>query len=468
MTHHVTRLRLLATVALLVVLAAHTTKVLAQAPEEPKIVGLRVGFDSRYKLARWTPVEITFLGGSEPMTGRVRLVLPDGDGVPSVVTAPRPVQLLPGRRTPVVVYAKFGRAYGDLRVLFQVDNKDVIDREFDNHAAADGLQLPVPLDDQEKLIVTVGTSVGIEEAARNHQQATGRQVAVANLGSKESLPTQWYGYDGVDWLIISTSEPDLLSTLFDTEARRGALKEWIEQGGRLLFTAGSEAPAALAADAPLARFAPGRFAETTTLRRTTDLESYVGGSRKVRVPTGSLSLSVPRLEEVIGRVEISDGNLPLVVRSMRRFGQVVFVAVDLDRRPFVDWEGRAILLARLLGLTEPGTGAGATNQQTAVLPYSSRRVPDLFERMRRGLNEFVGVTPISFALVAAMILGYIALIGPGDYFLVKRLLKRMELTWITFPIWVVLVSVGAYCLAMYTKGDQLRLNQIDLVDVDVE
>ena len=67
-----------------------------------------------------------------------------------------------------------------------------------------------------------------------------------------------------------------------------------------------------------------------------------------------------------------------------------------------------------------------------------------------------------------MILGYIVLIGPGDYFLVKRLLKRMELTWITFPLWVVLVSAGAYALAMYTKGNQLRLNQVDLVDVDVE
>ncbi len=44
----------------------------------------------------------------------------------------------------------------------------------------------------------------------------------------------------------------------------------------------------------------------------------------------------------------------------------------------------------------------------------------------------------------------------------------MELTWITFPIWVVLVSAGAYALAMYTKGDELRLNQVDLVDVDVQ
>ncbi len=206
----------------------------------------------------------------------------------------------------------------------------------------------------------------------------------------------------------------------------------------------------------------------TTLRRTVDLENFVGGSRKVRAAQGGFALPVPRLADVRGRIEVADGNLPLVVCSQRRFGQVVFVAVDLDRRPFPDWDGRGNLVARLLGLSEPGTGPGSTVSNAASALMGGRRTPDLLDQMCRGLSKFAGVTPISFALVAAMILGYIVLIGPGDYFLVKRLLKRMELTWITFPLWVVLVTAGAYALATYTKGDELRLNQVDLVDVDVE
>jgi hypothetical protein len=155
-----------------------------------------------------------------------------------------------------------------------------------------------------------------------------------------------------------------------------------------------------------------------------------------------------------------------VVRSARRFGQILFVAVDLDRRPLTEWEGRGTFVARLMDFSEPGaTDPAAQNNPNAAFARSGGW--DLVSALRTGLDNFRGVTPISFAVVAALILGYIVLIGPGDYFLVKRVLRRMELTWITFPLWVVLVSAGAYALAMYTKGDDLRLNQVDLVDVDV-
>jgi hypothetical protein len=43
----------------------------------------------------------------------------------------------------------------------------------------------------------------------------------------------------------------------------------------------------------------------------------------------------------------------------------------------------------------------------------------------------------------------------------------MEWTWLTFPLVVALVCVAAYLLAYWLKGDQIRVNQIDLVDVDV-
>ena len=44
----------------------------------------------------------------------------------------------------------------------------------------------------------------------------------------------------------------------------------------------------------------------------------------------------------------------------------------------------------------------------------------------------------------------------------------MQWTWITFPAIVVLFAVGAYVAAYWLKGDQLRVNQVDLVDIDAE
>ena len=73
---------------------------------------------------------------------------------------------------------------------------------------------------------------------------------------------------------------------------------------------------------------------------------------------------------------------------------------------------------------------------------------------------------VPFWLVAGLIIVYILLIGPGDYFFLRKIVRRMEWTWLTFPVIVALVCVGAYVLAYRLKGDQLRVNQIDLVDVD--
>src|SRR6516165_8771782 len=71
-----------------------------------------------------------------------------------------------------------------------------------------------------------------------------------------------------------------------------------------------------------------------------------------------------------------------------------------------------------------------------------------------------------FGWVAFFIFLYILLIGPGDYFFLKKVLKRMELTWVTFPTIVVTVSLVAYYAAYLLKGNDLLVNKVDVVDID--
>ena len=61
---------------------------------------------------------------------------------------------------------------------------------------------------------------------------------------------------------------------------------------------------------------------------------------------------------------------------------------------------------------------------------------------------------------------YILLIGPGDYLFLRKVIKRMEMTWITFPVIVLTVSGLAYAAAYYFKGTDLRINKVDVVDID--
>src|SRR5207244_11612599 len=84
---------------------------------------------------------------------------------------------------------------------------------------------------------------------------------------------------------------------------------------------------------------------------------------------------------------------------------------------------------------------------------------------RRSVEQFSEERLVPFGWVAFFIFLYILLIGPGDYLFLKRVLKRMELTWITFPIIVVTVSLLAYYAAYLVKGKELRVNKVDIVDV---
>src|SRR5262249_45968591 len=95
------------------------------------------------------------------------------------------------------------------------------------------------------------------------------------------------------------------------------------------------------------------------------------------------------------------------------------------------------------------------------------QTPEIRATLRRGLETFQDVPTVPFLVVALFVLFYIALVGPLDYFVLKKVFKKLELTWITFPLVVIVVSVAAYFTAYALKGDDLRVNKIDLVDIDL-
>ena len=55
----------------------------------------------------------------------------------------------------------------------------------------------------------------------------------------------------------------------------------------------------------------------------------------------------------------------------------------------------------------------------------------------------------------------------SDYLFLKKVVKRLEWTWVTFPVIVITVSAGAYFAAYALKGKDLKINKVDVVDVDL-
>lgn len=435
----------------------------AQQVQPPEFVGIRVGFADRYKVGLWTPVELTLHGGTQPMTGRVSATAPDSDGVPCRVTMPEAsCQVLPGQDTSVTVYVRFGRSSEPLQAEFRVGDHVVASRVFEASSETDGEHFGAALQSQG-LIVHVGRdSVGLEEATSIDKVQGRPHTVVARVDAPGRLPTHWYGYEGVDAVVLSTSRSEIYRKLTSDNARIEALDQWVRLGGRLVLLVGSGADEVLQPGSPLARFAPGRVDRVVPLRQTGSLETYAKSAIAVPKPEGGerAEIRIPRLSGVKGKIEVSEGDLPLVIRTARGFGHVVFVAADLDRPPWNKWSDRKLLVAKILDLP-------TTPQPTEESPSANRYgFSDLAGQLRSSLDQFSGVRLVPFWVVALLVMIYLLLIGPGDYFFLRKFVGRMEWTWVTFPAVVLIFCVGAYVTAYRLKGDQLRIHQVDLVDVD--
>ena len=452
----------LCTFFVLIATFVQPSTLMANPPGTPKIVGARVGIGDRYKAGVWTQVEVVLSGGGEALDGRLTVVVPDGDGVSGRVS--RPCRVAPGGDTVVRLITRFGRVRGEMTVEFRDEGRAVLRRTFKTAKQADGEHF-LPALEFRKLFVVVGESdLGLEAAGKLSGEEADYLPVLARLDDAAQLPSHWHGYEGVDAVVFSTSRPDAYFPLNDDD-RLEALERWIEMGGQLVLCAGAEAERAFAENAPLSRFLPGNLAKTISLRQTIALETFVGSRVAIlQSGEGRNALAVPKIEEVRGKIELSEADLPLIVRQPRGFGQVVFLAGDLDSPPLDRWSDRPLLAAKLLDL--PIAASEEASRQSGAMMHFGYR--DMAGQLRSALDQFDGVRLTPFWLVAALIVAYILVIGPGDYFLLRKLVGRMQYTWLTFSLFVVLAGAGALFLAFWFKGDELRVNQIDLIDVDAE
>jgi hypothetical protein len=447
----------------LVALSLAPLTVCGQQSDPPQIVGVRVGLGDRYKAGLWTQVEVVLRGGSTEFTGELSLITPDADGVPGRVSTPpnEPCTIRPGQETTVRLITRFGRVQGTLTAELRAGNDLLASRTFDTAAQADAEHF-LPAMELRSLIVSIGDStVGIEDMGKLLGVKPEHRPAVAQLDDLERLPTHWCGYEGVDAVILSTSRPEIYAKLAADSAQMRALNEWIEMGGRLVLCVGAHGNEVMAAESPLRQFVPGRLDRVFSLRQTSALETYCGSRSAMPQTQGVNALRAAWLTDVQGTIEAHESDLPLVIRTVRGFGQIIFLAVDIDQPPLGDWFDRPLLVARLLDL--PMNRADESEAIGAMMHFGFN---DLAGQLRSALDRFGNVWLVPFWLVAGLSLIYLLLIGPGDYFLLRKLGGRMTWTWLTFPAVVLLVCAGAYMLALSLKGREVRVNQIDLVDVD--
>lgn len=406
----------------------------------------------RTRIGFWTPVSIDVQAGSSPFQGTLELACPDDDDIPFVIRIP--LNLTPGNSQRISTSVR----PGTLEVTLETR---LIDSSGKPIGRAQPWKLETPLDWTTILVLGAGPVHGLGDLASllKFQSSTSTPLATGRL---DELPDSWFALDAVETIALATSDPATLHMLQGTKT--SVLRQWVEQGGHLIISLGENWPDAAKT---LGDLLPARPTEILTLSELSDLgaiESFAGNvSRPIRPP-----LRVVKLEDVDQRgatTLAAISSTPLVVRAPFGFGRITLTGVDVARPPMQDWPDRRLLWDKLVDIRGRSSDAGviAGAARGALIQQAN---PDLAARIHQSLGAFPGVRMIPFGWVAFLIFLYLVLIGPVDYLFLRNVLKRMQLTWLTFPLIVLATSALAFGVAQSFKGNQLRINKTDLLDVD--
>ena len=439
-------------------------------------VGLPAGPESaRMRPGAWCPVYVTLKAGSKPIArdaARVVVKSTDGDEIPFRYTAAVPALNAEEVQT-ILTYTRPGTAGSEIAVEVTSNDGRV--------AAA----LPaVPrnpqrddLEQKEPLVVMLGSRTVRPDPPRKEAANDGEQKQVeeefagknlAFLESVEQMPDQWFGYDAADVVVLATGKKAFVDDLTENPRytdRREALREWVRRGGRLVLSVGQNHQAATVLLSKTG-FIECRLRAPITRQSLANLTAYsspAGVKAEVKLLQGLEVADVePKGFTTVLLTETGKDKkpFPVILQGACGQGRVILLAFDPENNPFAGWSGRDGFWTRLQ--RDLGARSSAPNKEAKPEAPS-----EIVNEIQRNLETFDDVPVISFGWVALFILFYIGLVGPLDYFILKKVFKRLELTWITFPTTVLLVSAMAYFTAYLVKGDDLHINKLDLVDIDL-
>lgn len=464
----------LAALALLVL----ASPLLAQAP---RIQAVRVGLPNgqphedanRTRNTVWTPVAIQLKADEEAVpAGRYRLQVETADAEALPYHYPVDVPAIPARGERLVMaYAVPGADDKS----FQVRLETVEGRLLQKSAIIER-KLGI-LRGQEVLFVGLG--VGHAALKRVIEQADPQREGKAEgegmlnpryfslIEEISQLPDRWFGYAAADAVLLSTRNERFMTQFCDDahQTRREALLEWVRRGGVLLLPIGINRQ-------QVAR---------DLLPKLPGIDVTVQGSEALKsLPVLSLqwaklggqkpslqNVEVTRLKPGPRMTElVRDGGLPVLLQTSLGRGRVILFAFDLEDPNVSTWEGYTALWGKLQQEIAPYVKRAEKGHAGVWAQHEDRN--DLVDRLKASLETFEEITPVSFGYVALFLVIYILIVGPIDYFVLKKIFKRLEWTWITFPLSILFLSAGAYYIAFQFKGVDLRTNKLDLIDIDLQ
>ncbi|MDO4585969.1 MAG: hypothetical protein Q4C95_01585 [Planctomycetia bacterium] len=467
-----------------------------------KIQGLTVGVDGVWKNGFQTPVTVS-LSQKNNACSAIEMESIDSDGTPTIIR--QTIADLPKIESyssidstieSYQLYMPIGREKANLTIrllqspLNDIQNetffpvpqqildektfsptpiKSQINQESNSEFSNESVRYYPPVSPQKPVYLVVGNeNIGLNEVFGELRMKEERRPLIHRMKRFAEFPQSWIGFEAVDTIILTTTDPNFFDGITKNDPRILALQRWVQWGGRLVILAGKDSIPLITNEGPLACFMPGiPDSKPREIRIANDLVQFVPKAKNL-VMNGSLDfpyLNTPVLRNLTKEsiLDIAEMETPILVRTPIGFGTIIFLALDLSEAPLSNWNGRSGLIIRMLGFDNENQSKQTSDRSLVRLGYS-----DLSGQLRSVLDRFDNVRNIPFSLILLLIFLYILVIGPGDWFIVHKLLKRPNLTWLTFPCYIILFCAIVIGIGKTMQPKDVRVNQVDLIDIDFD
>jgi hypothetical protein len=387
----------------------------------------RVLLDGHARVGSWMAIEVSLANDGPPVAGELRIA----GGAQGRTQFGLPVDLPTNSRKSVALYAQ-PPAFGQSVEVNLVSSSGIV--------ATRKVAYATPDPSQTVIGVIAEKPQTIVAALRLPANANGLPPSIIPLRVTD-LPGRVEAWDPIDRLVWQDADttslrPDQLTSL------RG----WLAGGGRLTIIGGTAGPASLAGlpDDLL----PYRPLSVLDVDPTT-----LGGL------TGPLKGKVATVPALVGDVAAARGQIlarssDRVVAGEIRYGRGTVTLLGVD--PTGDWLARTpasdALWARLIPLRLGG--GPLVLGGPLVVGDDSQLLGALMNLPALALPPVGGLLGLLF--------GYIVLVGPVNYLVLRRL-DRREWAWLTMPAIVVGFTVAAFVYGSTLRGGQVILNELAIV-----
>ena len=373
---------------------------------------------ARFEVGGWMGISATLVNTGEPTSGYLTATTDAG-------TVRRSVELPAGARKTVTLYVQPDPFQRAIDVRYEEPNGTVTAR----------VEVRV-FESSVRQTAIVGDGAG---NLRAQFAATVEGASDPIAFSPADIPERFEPLAGLDAMVWAGDGSAL------TEDQRRSLERWVAGGGELVVVGGADWQT---------RTAP--FTEILPLQGLAavdgvELGALAGWSASAEPPIATGTVSTGTLRDGARELVSAEDGSVLVSMLDVGAGRVILVGTDLATEAYRGWEGAPRLWTRLLPSNAALEGF-----------FGGPVEADLVNSMTNALGNIPSLEVPPAELLLAVIVGYILLIGPISYLVLRRI-DRRELAWVTAPILVLVFSACSYGIGAAAKGGEVILNEIALV-----